>query len=287
MKDAKPTFELRKPPRKVPGVTRRKMMFGGVLNIIGWSFAGLGLIVFAIFGMDNEFWNVATFSGSTDYAKGTIVSVEETGASENEQVIYKVRYQYTVEGRAYRGRSFGTSAYFDAGEMTSIEYLESNPAASRIEGMRRYRFSAWAMFVVIFPLVGIIIVAIGMWRGRRALYILRHGVPTMGRMTSKVETGTRVNERPLYKVSFQYEDAQGRARNASIRTLHPDKVADDAERLLYNPKKPGSIVLVDTLPGNVRVDDSGRFQASGLGLHYLLAPVATSLVLVVMLLVAL
>ena len=55
MADATRSFELGKPPRAIPGVTRRKLLFGGVYNQMGWFFAGFGLIFFWIFGLDSEF----------------------------------------------------------------------------------------------------------------------------------------------------------------------------------------------------------------------------------------
>lgn len=271
-----PSFQLANAPRAVPSVTRRKLLFGGNGNQVGWVFAAFGMMGFWAIGLNCELWNIFTFAGSSDFTSGQVTDVQETNTSENDQTIYEVDYLYTVDGREYRGASFGTSAYFDPGEPVSVEYLVDDPGSSRIEGMRRYRFSWWAIFVIIFPAIGLGIVGFGIRDGRRSIHILTHGRPTMGRMVSKQTTGVESDDVPQYEVFFEYTDDQGRTGKGSIKTYDLSTVEDDErERLLYDPANPASIVAFDALPGNVTIDARGELAARGFGVHYLILPLAT------------
>ena len=150
--------------------------------------------------------------------------------------------------------------------------------------MRRYRFSGWPIFVTVFPIIGFFMAGFGIRNGRRDIYILTYGRTALGRMTGKRPRGrrsTRCRNTGCSSSTRTTAVARGLGLDQDPDT---SKVEDDEhERLLYDPVKPASIVLMDALPGDVTIDHSGGFTASGTGLRYLLTPAATVIVLAALL----
>lgn len=159
-----PHFPLVPPPRPVPFLLRAQVLFGGVLNFIGWFFFGFGLIFVLIFGSLADLSSWYRFRGEVETARGTITAVEETSSSENKTRIYAYRYSFrTPNGEEHKGVSYRTGRSHEPSEEIIVEYLPDEPSYSRIQGMRRAEFSPWVLFVVIFPLVGFIFVLVVGW----------------------------------------------------------------------------------------------------------------------------
>ena len=276
---AQASFDIEPAPRSVPASTRRRLLYGRPTAQVGWAFLAAGMIFFWVFGWRCEFWTMLQFSRSTAYAHGAVTGVEDTGSSENEERIFRISYRFDVDGTSYTGASYGFHNQFAGSEPVSIEYVTGSPSVSRIDGMRREPFSAWAMLVTIFPGLGLLFAFLGLRAGRRDMRVLVHGRPTLGILREKEPTGTSVNEVPEYQLRFSYIDEHGDQRAGDIRTFRPDRVEDEPEeRLLYDPRQTRHIVLIDALPGKVHLDHRGRLAASGSSAKYMIAPAAAALV---------
>ena len=270
------SFEIEQAPRAVPLALKGRMWFGGQLNSIGWVFMFVGVFALRFFILDCQLLNYVTFTGDKDFVTGYVQSVDETKSSENDNRVYAVSYLYVVDGTEYRGRSYGLSAEYDFDEKVSIEYVIDSPSASRIEGMRRYRFSGWAGLALVVPLIGLVLLWVGLRSGRRSLHVLSHGVPTYGRLAAKEPTSVTVNEMRVYALTFSFEDGSGRAQRGVIKSSNPTRIEDDTfERLLYDPSRPSAVVLIDALPASVTVDARGQLKAPFYGVFYLLVPTLT------------
>jgi hypothetical protein len=70
---------------------------------------------------------------------------------------------------------------------------------------------------------------------------------------------------------------RGPAATARPHTHDPQKLEDDAqERLLYHPDRPARAVMLDSLPGAPKVDETGHFKPAGVWtLALILLPLAT------------
>jgi hypothetical protein len=111
----------------------------------------------------------------------------------------------------------------------------------------------------------------------RASRLLGSGRMALGKLIAKEPTNMRVNNRTVYKMTFEFVDGNGRTCTMRTRTSEPEKLEDDAEeRILYDPERPECAVTLDTLPGGAEVDESGNLRVSNLrqALAYLLLPAA-------------
>lgn len=249
-------------PRKVPGAVRRRLLFGGPVHQMGWLFGGFGFVFAWFFVGDSELWTHMVFSGQLVESQGRVTAVERTGASENENDIYAVHYAYEWNGANHEGVSYAFHGNAQPGEPVPVEVAASRPEVSRIVGLRYRKFSALVSFVLLFPLIGFGMVVYTLGRGLRNIRLLAHGLPARGTLVEKRTTNVRINEAPVYELTFRYRDRDDREQQGSIRTLHTAPMEDEAqERLLYDPKRPRHIVLLDDLGRDVRVDERGRLVA--------------------------
>jgi hypothetical protein len=271
-----PAFEIAPAPRDVPVALGRQLLVGGMVNQMGWAFAAFGLFFCWFFVGESELRSYVDFAGQTTLAQGRVIAIEETSSTENDQRILAVRYAFSIDGREHGGVSYGLRVPIDAGEEVPVEYVPGAPARSRIVGMRRYKFGAWAAFVLVFPLIGMGMALTGFEIGRRKLHTLRHGRPALGTLVAKRATNVHVNHQPVYELTFKFQDDDGCTHVSSISTLRPETVTDDAqERLLYVPGRPSAppaIALLDELPGNAYIASDGRLIAAGSSTASLILP---------------
>jgi hypothetical protein len=282
-----PTFAIEPPPRSVPTSIRRKLLFGGAINQMGWLFFGLGWIFFWFMALNSEIWSYVLFSGETGHTAGIVTAVQRTSSSENKRHIYALDYAYSVAGIEHRGTSYTVDPSHGVGAVVDVEYRESRPQLSRIRGMRRYRFSAWVIVCTVFPLVGLGFVARGVWRGRRDIDVLVHGRAAMGVLVAKEPTGVEVNDQPMYALTFRFRSDDGVEHRGVVTALHTIPIEDEPEeRLLYDPRHPERIVVMDNLPGAAGIDAQGRLTGGDTGAHLLIAPALAAAIVLALLLFA-
>lgn len=277
-----PGCNLSGPPRNVPFLVALRLLFGGGLNQLGWLFGGVGMIFFWMFTLNGDYSSFRYFRGELGTAQGIVREVRKTsfsvGGSKHSKgtPVYEYRYSFTApEGGQYTGVSYSTGQVYNVGARAIIEYPKGNPSISRIRGLRRSVFGPNVAFVVIFPLLGFAMVAAGLRRGFRAMRLLVHGKVSQGKLVSKVATNARVNNQPVYKLTFEFQADDGFSYQTVVRT-HACRVLEDEpqEPLVYDPVDPTNAVLLDSLPGGPRVDASGALRVANpiLGLLSLLLP---------------
>ena len=254
-------FPLVPPPRPVPFLLRAQVLFGGIFCFIGWVFFTSGMVFAVVFGSFADVTSWYHFRNPPATANGTLVEVTETGASENNNRIYAYRYSFRAEGADYEGVSYATGRRHEPGEQVVVEYVEGNPAVSRLRGMRRAEFGPWILFVLIFPLVGFIFILVSLRGGLKANRLLRNGKLAWGELVSKEPTNTRINNRVVYKLTFDFQPEEGGHAQAVARSHMPEKLQDEQrERLLYDPFRPEKAVLLDSLPASPAIDLTGNLQ---------------------------
>lgn len=246
-------------PRAVPLSVRLRVLFGGFNNQFGWIFFGLGLIFVWAFTFNADIASPILFRMPTRSTIGIVESVQPTNASENDVPIYEVSYSYfDTLGRQQNGASYTTGGS-GVGARVAVEYVSAFPGFSRIEGMRREIFGAWAAFPIIFPLVGLGFLFSGIRFGLKANRLLTDGKIAFGKLISTEGTNTYINNRPVLKLTFAFKAVDGDDWEATAKTHLPQDLRDEEqEPLLYDPKNPSSAVLLDDLPGSTQFDSSGR-----------------------------
>lgn len=246
------------PPRRVPLSLRIVNFFNGGTQF-GWIFLGVGLIAFRFFGMEADV-SFLTFRNADGRTIGQVVRTAPTGASEDDDPVHASHYQYSVAGRVYTGTAYSTGTAPAAGHAVTIEYVEANPARSRVEGMRRAVFGPWILPIsAIFPAIGLTVLFFTTRSGMERNRLLRNGILAQGVLKSKRETNMRVNRQMVWELTFEFRDRLGARREVSTRTHLPGDLSDEAtEPLLYDPEKPQRAYLLDEAPARPQFDLNGE-----------------------------
>ena len=225
----------------------------------GWFFFGFGMVFFVVFGMQSDF-SFVTFRDATGRAVGRVIGTEKTGASENKQAVLASHYEYSVAGNTFRGISYATGDAPPPGARVTVEYVQAEPARSRIEGMRRALFGPWAAPVsAIFPAVGIAIVFFATRTGIKRNRLLREGLLAQGILKSKRPTSVIVNRRTVWELKFEFTDRLGQRHEVTVKSNDPARLADEAsEPLLYDPAEPSRAYILDEAPSRPRFERNGE-----------------------------
>jgi hypothetical protein len=256
------------PPRCVPLLVRVRILFGGALDAFGWFFLGFGLIFVWVFVSPSSLTEWYTFRGSLERAAGRVVGVEKTGISVGGSrgspgtPVYACRYQFQGPAeRTYEGVSFTTGLAHKAGQAVTVEFPKGAPGTSRILGARTAKTGPLGLISLIFPLVGMAALLGGIPGKVRGVRLLRDGVQTTGVLVDKAPTHTRINNRTVYKLTFEFTAADGGKHQAVAKTHLVEKLeAEPRERLLYDPYSPSRAVMLDAMPGSPRIDENGQIR---------------------------
>jgi hypothetical protein len=220
------------------------------------------------------------YRGGLASVSGTVIASRATSMQQNDRPLWAIEARYEVGGVEHRVTSYD-DASMEEGYHVTVEYQPGRPEVARIHGMRSRPFSAYLAVLLLFPVVG---VGLALWqvrRGRHALALLCIGRVARGKLLEKIDTKVRVNEMPVYRMIFEFQDDKERTHRVEARTHRPERLEDDAhEQVLYDPTWPARATLVDSLPGSPRVDEAGRITGTDpLGLVGALAPPAVALLL--------
>ena len=270
---------ISRPPREVPLPTKLVVLFGSPLSQFGWVFFGFGMVFVWLFAANADWSSLFSFRGALETAPGIITASEQTNASEGggkrrkgvsnrrkSTPIFAHQFKFSYGGAEYTGTSYCPSGGLRDNQTVTVEFPVGKPTVSRICGMRRGVFGLGAAFVLIFPAVGLALALQGLFSGRKAIQLLANGVMVQGLLTDKTATNTRVNKRPVMKLTFEFTDALGQLRQAVLKTADTERLEDNPfERIFYDPQNPKSSVLLDALPGKQGFDGDGRLKASGFG----------------------
>ena len=144
-----------------------------------------------------------------------------------------------------------------------VELVEADPTFSRISGMRTSVGGGWVLLMFVFPIVGLLIALGDLSRRRRSLRLLRHGTMTSGVFETMEATGTRINEQPVMRLIFRFEDEYGAEHVAEAKSHQTHRLRDeDRELLVYDPRNPSDASVIDELPCQPRVGEDGNFEAT-------------------------
>lgn len=244
--------------RRVPFLLGISILTGGAVQQIGWLFLCIGTVFSTVFlGMADIDFN--EFGSGTVIVEGKIKGVENTKARINNSYVRRYIYEFKdLNGMAHNGVSYTTSG-FSIGRAIKVEYDPQNPQWSRAEHMTRKEFGSSILFILIFPFVGFMLVAVPMFLARKKLRLLKTGILTTGEMCGKEPTNLRINNRTVYRYTFKFTDSRRKDYFHVEKTQYSENVEDDhRERLLYLPENPAVACLVDVIGVKFDLDERGE-----------------------------
>lgn len=254
----------------MPLSTRLVALFGSLIVQLGAFFFVLGMAFWWAFGAGTGIVAWIKLSGDVREANGVVVSAEETGISEGGSdttpgtPIFRIAYRFNPGGAEFEGASYDVGFNPQPGQGVVIEFLPDDPATSRIKDTRTSPLGILGLLVGIFPLTGLVMLLIGLRKGRRNARIVARGKITRGRMVDKQPTNVRVNKQTVYRYTFEFDGEDGQTHQITDKTHHTSLVEDEeSERILYDPANPTAGRLVDTLPGRPKVNEDGTLSSVG------------------------
>jgi hypothetical protein len=228
--------------------------FGRTSFVIGFLFGiiGLSLVIYFSFELN---WKIL-FAGKSDFAQSnaTITESIETQYSADDVPLYEYRYRYSPDGRnTHVGSFLEYGGTYRIGQQIRIEYLTDSPEVSRFSGTDRRNFDEIMFLAGIGSLlVGFFFLYPSIRKTRRERKILIFGLPARGKLISAEPTQMKVNEQPVYKLTYEYSTGKNKSQKFSIRSHMIRNLSEEHfEKLVYDPRKPSRALVIDTLPGPV------------------------------------
>jgi hypothetical protein len=270
-----------RPRRFVPWSTRLVVLLGGMLSGIGCLFLGFGMILVWVLADKGDYSSAFLMRGKLETAPAVVSAVEDTQYSAggvNHRIRKRIRkrregtpifahaYKFQSGGRDYEGTSYRKGEGARVGDRVTVEFPAGRPDYSRILGMRRAVFDSAVAVTFVFPAIGLAMVLPGLWQCRKDIRLLARGEIAEGRLVNKEPTNTKVNNRTVYKLTFEFSGLNGQVQRAIAKTSFPEKLSDEGlERLFYDPRNPANSTLLDNLPGNQALTDRGELRPCTLG----------------------
>lgn len=267
-----------KPPRHLSPLSRLTILSGGIFSQVGWAVFGFGMFFFWLFVMNSE-WAKSSSWGTLEPHTGRVTSVSPTSLLENKQPVYEYGYTYTVDGNTYEGESYLSEKSFHEGQEVTILYRPGKPSVSRIEGTRSAPFNKWVISLLLLPLVGLALILYGFRKNMKSIDLLAYGLFIEGKLMAKEMTNVRVNNRPVYAYTFEFDASDGKTYQTTGRTHHPHLLQEEkAQSIVYAQADPSYSVLFETIPFAPRINDKGDFlPISKMNTWVLILPILTVL----------
>jgi hypothetical protein len=275
--------------RTIPLTTSITVWLGDVMTQIGLIFLAFSLIFLPFFVTKD---NISAFSFSSDdeMTFGTIRQIEATSSRVNKKVVYAYSYIFKVGEQSFQGTSYGQkNSYLDTAKSVKIFYVKDNPALSHIEDMRNSEFPQWILlFLLIFPTIGIVMATIGVKKAKKAFILLKYGELAKGKLIASVATTTKINNRYVYKITFEFTTKKGKVQQMVAETHKVELLEDETlEGILYMAEQPEIALALDEISGCPRLQDDRQVlpMSAGKAFLYLICPmiIAFECLLVVLL----
>lgn len=228
--------------------------FGRSSFNIGFLFTVIGLAFIVYFSFQIN-WKIL-LAGKDDFtpAQAFISGYNETQYSVNDSFLFEYHYVYASGGENVSHGSFLEYAgAYNTGQEIQVEYLNDSPEISRFSGRDRRNFDR-IMFLggIGGLLAGFFFLYPSIRKTRRERKILMAGLPARGTLIQAEPTNLKVNDQTVYKLTYEYSTGRNKSQKFSIRSHMIRNLSEEhSESLVYDPRKPSSAVIVDTLPGPV------------------------------------
>ncbi|MBT3221365.1 MAG: hypothetical protein HN348_19960 [Proteobacteria bacterium] len=260
--------------REVPLLLRLGVRFGGTVQQIGWIFLATGWL-FPLFLLPMIDFSPPFYLGEISTTNGTVLEVESTSVSVNDETVYRVDFTWEdLLGETRVASSYTTGELPHEDQVVAVEYPDRYSEYARIEGMGNGAMPLWvAPLIMIFPLVGFGLALGGLVKGSRNSKLVSRGVLTEGLLIHRRPTNTKINSRTVYALTFEYQDNKGNSHELVSKTHEPEKLEDDPlEWVLFDPDHPHVSCTLDDLPGNLRVEDDRIVGDQAKAFRRLIAP---------------
>ncbi len=238
----------------IPFRIRMMHLFGRTSFIMGFLFAFIGLVFICFFGARIN-WRLY-FAGEDDLVltQAVITGFQETRYEVNDVPLFNYNYRYSDgSDSTYSGNLLEFEEALSIGQEVEIAYLKLSPSLSRFTGKDKRNFDKIMLLGSLGALlVGWLFMIPSSRRTRKERRILASGRPAEGKLLQAVPTTVKVNEQPVYNLTFEFHTGNNSPEQCTVRShLIQNFSNDHKEKLIYDPRNPSNAVIIDTLPSSV------------------------------------
>jgi hypothetical protein len=227
--------------------------FGRSSFIIGFLFALIGLAFIVYFSFQLN-WKIL-FADNDDFSPAVayITGWEKAPYNVNDNPLSEYYYSYSVNQNTLSGSFLEFAETYNIGKEIRIEYLTEYPEVSRFTGKDRRNYDQIMFLGGIGGLLfGFFFLYPSIRKTRRERKILIAGIPSKGKLIHAEPTNLNVNEQTVYNLTYEYSTGQDKTQVFSVRSHMIRNLSEEHhETIVYDPRKPSSAIIVDTLPGSV------------------------------------
>ncbi len=188
--------------------------------------------------------------GSKENAKGFVTYKESTSYSEDGEEIYLYYYNFSKNEEIIAGQSYGPN-YYDIDNEVKVEFLKSDPEASRIIEQHNTKGGLTITLVIgaIFLITSFFFVK-RILKTREEIIIFKRGEIVKAQKVKEETTNVTINDSPQYKLTYDFL-ANGVKHQHYIKTMTPDKFPKKT-KLIYLPENPKKAFLKKSLPKKLK-----------------------------------
>lgn len=235
---------------RVPSPRARQLVVnygpaGFVLLLVGGIFTVVGILI--SIGLCASVPGDLALAVAARRTKGVVTSMSTvSNVTVNHVHPRELSFTYRVAGTEYRATSSTLSppASMHQGGSVPVEYLGAFPGVARIAGTTRTAGGLLMVFPLVFPVVGLTLLAVAMrgYRRRRRAFV--HGTPVLAAVVSfGPDVSVRINGRNPTKLAWTFRDARGGQYGGSVSTMNSLLVGERGVGapvvVLYDPSSPG------------------------------------------------
>lgn len=260
--------------RKMPKMAVMSIILGGGglhISLLAAAFSVFMLKSLVLSGL------LATFyfnSFELSETQGTVTKI--TRIEHEDDTIYEIAFEFSDEfGLKHSNVSFAKRNRLQPGQNVNIEYVMPEPTYARIKGLQYHTNSTLSIFILL-----LVTVAFNIWpiacliRNIRYVNLLQSGLMCAGRFKSCVNTATKEDDDPCYKVTFTFTGRDNETHEVSHISQQNEYDTDMVYDVFYHPQKPKRALVFQMLPGDARITEAGdiAIDVDGWGYLRLLIP---------------
>jgi len=237
-------------PRLVPFSTRMALATHGTLSILGFAFFAMGMFMLCAMFSPIDLARGPLARMADHVVEGSVTSIYASNTTVNEERVMAVDARFQLEGTTHTVTSFSVHPGVEVGATVPVHVDPSSPSIAVIGSLGSSTMPWFAVpFMFFFPAIGAAFMAYTASRGLRWAKLLERGVETEGTLISNEPTGARVNNQPVHRVTFHFQDAAGDTWPVVAKAVDTRRLEDEpTERVLYFPHDPRTAVVVDEIP---------------------------------------
>ena len=251
----------------IPVRIRILHLFGRSSFIIGFLFTIIGLSFIGYFSFQINWRLHFAGKGELHTTQGIITSFQETNYQENDDKLFSYNYKYLDSlDSTYFGTFLEFEGYYSIGQDVEVQYLINKSSISRFTGKDRKNLDR-IMFLggVGAVLVGFLFMVPSSRRTRKERKIIMAGIPTDGKLLQAVPTNLRVNDQTVYNLTFEFLADNNSTEKCLVHShMIQNFTNEHKEKLIYDPRKPSNVVIIDTLPTSVARFILNKFRKSNI-----------------------